>query len=408
VFRRLPDLRELKDAPIEEKMAVRRELLREGVELQGWWMREILATPAPLTERMTLFWHNHFTSSLQKVKAPQLLYRQNLLLRTQALGNFRSLLHGIARDPAMIVYLDGFANRQAHPNENFARELLELFTLGEGHYGEQDVKEAARAFTGWSIERDSGAFRQRWPWHDRGQKTFLGQRGDFDGDDVLDIILEQPQTAQFIVEKLWREFVSPTPDAAQVQRIAARFRRDWQIAPVLEALLTSPQFRDPANGGSLIKSPVDLVAGTLRTLQVPVDDGRFPALVCAQLGQALFNPPNVKGWPGGDAWINSATLVAREQFLDSLSRGFNDGTPMEVGMAGGKNGLLRAALAQRLRTSAQGLDVERYLADFTQRHPPAETQALLLATAPVLPADRAAAPAERLRALLLDPAYQLK
>jgi uncharacterized protein (DUF1800 family) len=419
----LPRFRKLKDAPPEEKKAYVQDAIRKGFELQGWWMREMVDTPTPLAEQMTLFWHNHFTSSFQKVKVPVLLYRQNVTLRRYALGNFRDMLHAIAHDPAMIVFLDNVSNRDSHPNENFARELMELFTLGIGHYGEDDVKEAARAFTGWALDRNTGNFRKVHFWHDRGKKTFLGQTGRFDGDDILDIILAQPQTATFIVDKLWRAYVSPDPDPQQTQALAAQFHRDYEIAPLMAALLKTPQFRAAANAGTLTKSPVDLVAGTLRTFGVTLDDGRFPALVCARLGQALFNPPNVKGWPGGDAWINSQTLVARHQFLESLSRGFNIGGDARMAVMRAaekadanqdnvKGGGMRARLAAQVMRSAQALDMEHYLGAFSQQHSPTQAQSVLLAIPPVIPPATPTTtdvdPAEQLRALLLDPAYQLK
>jgi len=172
-----------------ERQAFRAQVRAHGFALKGWWYQEMLSTDTPLTERLTLFWHNHFTSSLQKVKWPPLLYRQNLLLRQHAMGNFRALLPAVAKDPAMILYLDSQTNRQSAPNENFARELLELFTLGEGHYSEQDIKEAARAFTGWEVERRTGRFRFNARAHDDGQKTFLGRRGPLNGEAILDILL---------------------------------------------------------------------------------------------------------------------------------------------------------------------------------------------------------------------------
>src|SRR6202158_6239618 len=192
-----------------EKKMFQQEEVREGLELRGWWVGEMLSTPSPLTERMTLFWHNHFVSSQQKVKLAELMYRQNVTLRANALGNFADLLHAIARDPAMVIYLDNAQNRKGSPNEHFAREGVELFTLGEGHYSEQDIKEAARAFTGWSLDRQTGQFVFRRFIHDDGAKTVLGRTCNFDGDQVLDILLGEPATAEFIVRKLWREFVSP-------------------------------------------------------------------------------------------------------------------------------------------------------------------------------------------------------
>jgi uncharacterized protein (DUF1800 family) len=304
-----------------EKKQFQQEQIREGLELRGWWVNEMLTTTSSLTERMTLFWHNHFVSSQQKVKLAQLMYRQNVTLRAQALGNFGDLLHAAARDPAMVIYLDSARNRKGTPNENFAREVMELFTLGEGNYGEQDIKEAARAFTGWSLDRDSGQFVFRRFIHDYGTKTVLGRTGNLDGDDVLDVLLAKAQTAEFVTRKLWREFVSPDPDPSEVKRIAARFRDSrYDIKVALYELLTSDAFYAGENRGVLIKSPVDLVVGTLKQFDLKPGEPVPFAVAAAAMGQNLFSPPNVKGWPGGEAWINTSTLLARKAFLDRVFR----------------------------------------------------------------------------------------
>lgn len=315
-----PDRRELEKLPEaerQEKMRERQRLMRQrGLELKGWWINEMVVTPTPLTERMTLFWHNHFTSEMRKVKSAQVMWRQNQLLRSEALGNFETLLRAIAKDPAMVIYLDGATNRKGKPNENFARELLELFTLGEGHYTEQDIKEAARAFTGWSVNRYDGSFKYRRRMHDGGPKVFMERAGDFNGDDILTIVLEQPRTATYLVEKLWREFISPTPDATEVERLAEVLREErYEIKPVLFELLTCKAMRDPANRGTLIKSPIDLVVGTSRSFGVKLADPRVLWRAANTQGQNLFDPPNVKGWPGGEAWVDSNTLLVRRSFL---------------------------------------------------------------------------------------------
>lgn len=305
-----------------ERQEYQRRLIGQGRDLKSWWMAEMLTTTSPLTEKMVLFWHNHFTSSLRKVRMPLLMYRQHMTLRRHALGNFRELLQAVARDPAMLVYLDGAASRKGQPNENFARELMELFTLGEGRYSEQDVKEAARAFTGWSIDRDSGEFLFRPMLHDGGEKTVLGVSGAHDGAAVLAILLARPETAEFIVSKLWREFVSTEPDRAEVRRIAGLFRSSgYDIKTALRELLVSDAFYAPRNRGNLVKSPVDLVVGTLRQFRMAVADPLPYVLTAGRLGQDLFAPPNVKGWPGGDAWINATTLLSRRQFLENVFRG---------------------------------------------------------------------------------------
>jgi uncharacterized protein (DUF1800 family) len=309
----------------DERQAQRQQQLREGLEIKAWWMREMLETNTPLTERMTLFWHNHFATSMQKVGRSQAMWSQHLQLRGQAVGSFRTLLHAIAKDPAMLVYLDGNNNRKEAPNENFAREVMELFTLGEatqgGGYTEQDIKEVARSFTGWSVERDDFSFKFRKPQHDTASKTVLNRTGNFDGDEVLDILIEQPATARFIVGKLWREFVSPTPDQTRVDQIAQQFgRSNFSIQVALTELLMSDAFWDDKNRGSLIKSPVDLVVGTVRQFGFSYNDVLPFVLKVDQLGQNLLMPPNVKGWPGYTDWINATTLLERKRFSEQLFR----------------------------------------------------------------------------------------
>ncbi|MBS0321790.1 MAG: DUF1800 domain-containing protein [Proteobacteria bacterium] len=342
-----------KDATPEERKAFVKTQLTEGLALRGWWIEEMLATPSPLTERMTLFWHNHFVSSQQKVRVARLMYRQNATFRANALGNFGTLLHAASKDAAMVVYLDSVQNRKGTPNENFAREVMELFTLGEGHYSEQDVKEAARAFTGWSLERGTGDFTFRPRLHDDGIKVVLGTRGNLDGDQVLDILLAQPSTATFVTTKLWREFVSPDPDAADVARIAAHFRASrYDIKVALRDLLTDDAFYAKANRATLTKSPVDIVVGTLHTLGIdPAQPAPF-AVIAAGMGQNLFAPPNVKGWPGGEDWINTNSLLARKQFLLRIAQADKaplvpSTAPMMMGGTDGDGGNAMVAVPAR-------------------------------------------------------------
>ncbi|MEE9141886.1 MAG: DUF1800 domain-containing protein [Gammaproteobacteria bacterium] len=312
-------MRQMSQATRQQLMRKRRQ---HGMELKAWWYQEMLTTDSPLTERMTLFWHNHFTSDMRKVRMPQLLYRQNVLLREQAFGNFGDLLHAILKDPAMLVYLDNVTNFAGNPNENLARELMELFTLGEGNYNEHDVKAAARALSGRSIDRQTMAYRFYPRRHDATTKRILGSTGRFDGDDLADILLEQPHTARFITEKLWREFISPVPDDAEVNRLAAVFRDEkYEIKPLLIEMFTSDAFLDPVNRGTLVKSPVELLVGTLRIAGNREVDGERLARAGMVLGQDIFNPPNVKGWPGGNAWITANTLLAREELLSRFTRG---------------------------------------------------------------------------------------
>ena len=296
-----PDWRAIRTMDPNARAAFFKSLRERRLPLKMWWFGEMLRTDSPLTERMVLFWHNHFTSSLNKVRWPHLLYHQNALFRRLATGNFAELLRAVARDRAMLLYLDSQTNRVGQANENFARELLELFTLGEGQgYTERDIREAARAFTGWMVNPGTGEFTVARRFHDTGSKTFLGRTGRFDGDDIIDIVLDQPRIAEHICEILWRAFVSDTPDAGAVRRLAAVFRRSgYELRPTLRALFLSAEFRAPANRGVLTKSPVDVVAGTLRFMDALDIDRKKGVRVLRAMGQDLFDPPNVKGWPGG-------------------------------------------------------------------------------------------------------------
>lgn len=397
-------------------------LVREqAVELRNWWVEEMLVTDQPLVEKMTLFWHNHFTSSVQKVRYVPALYRQNALFRREALGNFARLLRAVARDPAMLIYLDGVRNVARQPNENFARELLELFTLGEGHYSEADIKNAARAFTGWSMDRDSGQFVDRLQQHDGSAKTFLGQTGNFTGDDVITILLRQPRTAETIVEKLWREFVSLKPDPAEVTRLAGIFRSNgYEMKPLLRAMFLSPAFRDPANRGALIKSPVELIVGTIHVMGIPVPDNTQLVRMMAGLGQSPFDPPNVKGWPGGESWITTNTLLLRQQFMRRIIEASTvasmDGN---MGRPGRRMDRRQQVDGQMMDKSMEKLPVEgrsvREAAGEARLGPALEGvdgPTLIRTLLPHKPIDMVntagQSPGTVVAAALLDPAYQLK
>ena len=237
----------------EQKSIFNRARDAEAAELKAWWWQELIATPSPFTERLVLFWHGHFTSAMDKVRAPNYLFAQNALLRAHALGSFRALLHAVARDPAMVRYLDSLNNRKAGPNENFARELLELFTLGEGHYTEADIKAAARAFAGWHNDERAGVFRFNVREIDDGEKSFLGRSGPLTGDDVIDAILEKPQVARFVTRKLWLELVSDAPEPRELERLATVFRSsDYSIARLMRAMLTSVEFWAPRSRATLV------------------------------------------------------------------------------------------------------------------------------------------------------------
>lgn len=408
--------RAFRAASPEERRRMQESEIRHGLELRAWWVGEMLDSPSQLNERMTLFWHGHFTSSQQKVRMVQLMVRQNQLLRRHAMGNFAELLHAVSKDPAMLVYLDSASNRRGRPNENFAREVMELFTLGEGRYREADVREAARAFTGWSIDPDTGEYLWRAMAHDAGEKTVLGRTGNFDGDAVLDILLAQPRTAEHIVEKLWREFISQRPEQAEVARIATAFRASrYDIRGALRALLMSGAFWAPDNRGNMMKSPADLVVGTMRKFEIPVGDPLPLALLMAGLGQNLFSPPNVKGWPGGTQWVNSSTLLARKQFVERLFR--EEDAPQERRVAndfGAAKGIARLSPAERdrLNRSVAGMrfDSEKWLAYFpvTLAGDGEPVRRVVLAGEPAGGLPAMMANRELVRLLALDPVFQLK
>jgi uncharacterized protein (DUF1800 family) len=294
-------------------------------ELRGWWLYRMLHSPYPLREKMTLFWHNHFATSVVKVASTVLMAQQNELLRKHALGKFRPFLLEMSQDPAMLVWLDSNGNVKGKPNENYARELMELFSLGVGHYTEKDIREAARAFTGWHTDNDAFAFRA--DEHDGGPKTVLGQSGNWDGGDVVRIVLEQPATPLFLVRKLYHFLVSENaqPSDAFLQPLADGLRKsDFDLALVLRAILQSRHFYSAHAFRQRIKSPVEFALGAAiaavpaRPIPVPPE-----AMVdrLEAMGQVLFAPPNVKGWPGGKAWLNTSTVLARHNFAEGVTAG---------------------------------------------------------------------------------------
>jgi hypothetical protein len=298
----------------------------ETQRLGVWWAERMLTTPRPLEEKLTLFWHGHFATGANKVRDARMMRQQNDMLRRRASGRLRDLLAGILEDPAMLVFLDNGENIKAHPNENFGRELLELFTMGVGNYSERDVREAARAFTGWT--NDVLAFKFDREQHDFGPKTFLGATGPFNGTEVIDRILEQPVTGEFVAGKIYRYFVREDVTPAVRTELGRQFKASgYQLKPLLERIFLSKDFYAPPSVGTQIKSPVVLVVSTYKKLglrQLPTipDFGRLTG----SLGQTLFDPPNVAGWAGGRTWITPATLLQRGNlFRDVLmadARGF--------------------------------------------------------------------------------------
>ncbi len=300
---------------------------RSMVDLTVWWLDRMARTAAPLQEKLTLFWHGHFTSSFGDVHDAIAMYTQNQLFRTYAAGNFTSLIDGVARDPAMLRYLNNDENRLGHPNENWARELMELFAMGIGHYAETDVKESARAWTGWTL-RDYRSYVDRRTFafkpllHDSGTKVFLGQTGTWDGTDIMRVILAHPATPQWIAGKLARFFVSPQPDPDLVDAMAQQLlAAGYEIGPVLRALFRSRAFYRPDVMYAQVKSPAQFVVGAVRHLGIADPDWPRLAQAMAQMGQRLFFPPTVAGWHGDAEWMNAGTVFVRTDVAAGLVTG---------------------------------------------------------------------------------------
>jgi uncharacterized protein (DUF1800 family) len=337
---------------------MQQENRQRSVESQGWWFRRMLVTKAPLREKMTLFWHDHFATSIQKVKLPVLMMMQNGLFREHAFGNFRELTQKIVRDPAMMLYLDTQRSSKAMPNENFAREVMELFTLGEGNYTEEDVKEAARAFTGYRLNRLNGDVIQSAKQWDEGEKTIFGTTDTYNGKDVVNLIFKKDACAVFMAGKFWEFFAYENPPEAAVMDLAETFRRaDYEVKPLLREIFLSREFYGEKSMGTQIKSPVQYLLQMLKELEVADPPPGLPLMGQTQLGQVLFMPPNVAGWDWGKAWINTNTLLTRYNIAGSLIKGRG------VGMArnGGMSKLVKKGMESRRRMGgrAMGPDFSR-------------------------------------------------
>lgn len=292
----------------EQKKKLRQQSKEDIKNLNLRWLSEMVNSEQQLREKMSLFWHGHFAS-----RNINILYQQQLLdiIRRNALGNFGDLLIEVSKSAAMINFLNNNQNRKGHPNENFAREVMELFTMGRGNYTETDIKEAARAFTGWGATL-SGEFVFRKFQHDNGAKTILGKTGNFSGEEVLKLLLDQPQTAHFICRKIYRFFVNEEVDESRVKVLSDRFfQSNYNIASLMNELFTSDWFYDEKNIGKKIKSPVELLVGIQRVLPLQWQNPDVQLLIQRLLGQLLFYPPNVAGWPGGKTWIDSSSLMLR-------------------------------------------------------------------------------------------------
>ncbi len=315
-------------ARLQEERQRRERLDRQQLrELQRWWLTRMIETSRPLEEKLTLFWHGHFATSYRGVEDSFHMYMQNLMFRTNGMGSFRDLLKGLIRDPAMLKYLNNDRSRKGKPNENLAREIMELFSLGLGNYSEDDIKEGARALTGYTFKDDDFEFDQR--NHDNGSKAILGHKGNLDGDEFVEAILSNPACAPFVVRRLYNFFVAdvppderggdsalPTPQRAVLRNLSNELRsRNYFVKPVLKKLFLSEHFYSPAFLGQQIKSPAQLVVGSIRSLNTPVRDLNILLDAMDRMGQNLMMPPSVKGWDGGRAWVNTTTMFVRQNVL---------------------------------------------------------------------------------------------
>jgi uncharacterized protein (DUF1800 family) len=303
---------------------------KQIAQMERWWLQRMVSTPRPLEEKLTLFWHGHFATGYRTIENSYHMYLQNMMFRKNALGNFKEdLVRGIIHDPAMIKYLNNNQNRKQAPNENLARELMELFTLGEGEgYTEDDIKEGARALTGYNIEDDGFAMQTR--QHDTGTKRIFGRTGNFDGDDFVNLIFTRSSASTFITEKLYKFFVNDLPHGettdskSYIRLLSTVFKRSgWEIQPVIETMFMSEHFYDESNINAIIKSPIQLIVQAARTLNPPQRKKMAQTLAIASdvMGQRLFAPPSVKGWDGGRTWINTSTMFMRQNTLLYLLTG---------------------------------------------------------------------------------------
>jgi uncharacterized protein (DUF1800 family) len=352
-------------APLADSIAAGNNL----AQLRAWWVSRMLYTPHPLREKMTLFWHNHFATSNAKVRNTRFMLGQYDLLLKHALGNFAELLRAISYDPAMLVWLDGQGSRKGNPNENYARELMELFSLGIGHYSEKDIREAAKAFTGWEIAGNEAKFHP--DRFDDTEKTVLGQKGNWKPDDIVRICLEQKSAPLFIAGKLWRFLISDTVPATPelLEPLADRFHQSgYDFAALVKTVLSSNLFFSEKIYRTKIKSPVDFALGIVRGLEGRIGSSAL-ANSLEQLGQNLFNPPSVKGWDGGTAWLNGQTVLFRQNLALAL-------TSTEDPRFGARTD--PAALARRHGVSGDEELVDFFLGLFLQKDVPAESRERLL------------------------------
>lgn len=330
------DIGKVQQLTKEEKVQMRKQSARDLKSLNLAWLDEMVNSQAQLREKMSLFWHGHFACRVINI-----FFQQQLLdvIRRNALGNFGDLLREVSKSPAMLSFLNNQQNKKQHPNENFAREVMELFTMGRGNYSENDIKESARAFTGWGFNL-AGEFVERKFAHDNGQKTFLGRSGNFDGDDIIDIILEQKATATFITRKIYRYFVNEELDEDHIAHLAERFHQsNYDLSALMNDIFSSDWFYDEKNIGTRIKSPVELLVGIRRMIPIEMKRPEVQLLFQRTMSQYLFYPPNVAGWPGGKNWVDSSSLMLRMRLAQIITMGnkFNLAPKSDDDVMMGKN-----------------------------------------------------------------------
>jgi uncharacterized protein (DUF1800 family) len=318
-----------KTASLSERQAVNVELRAGLMALQEWWMQRMVATSTPLREKLTLFWHGHFATGASKVRDPKLMYLQNQLFRTQGGGSFEALTQAVAKDGAMMFWLDTETDKRAHPNENFARELMELFTIGIGNYTQNDVTAGARSFTGWTYSRRSYRYFFQAAQHDYGTKVFLGRSGAFNGTDIISILVNKPESARFVLAKMWSHFAYPVaPGDPVVDDLIGAYGSGFDVAASLRAIFLHPKFRSAQTRTGLVKQPIEYLAGIARALGLDAGGssseaggGRLTlARLATALGQEPFNPPSVGGWGQNSYWLDTATAAVRLEAALGLAR----------------------------------------------------------------------------------------
>jgi uncharacterized protein (DUF1800 family) len=350
-----------KAAEVKNPGLLRDELrtqMQHLMDLRGWWIERMVKGPRPLQEKLTLFWHGHFATSMQKVRDAYLMWLQNETFRRNASGNWLTMLTEVTKDPAMLIWLDQTRSRKEHPNENYAREVMELFTLGEGHYTEKDVAEAARAFTGLAYDRPRQVSTYRPFIHDSGVKTFLGKTGPFTCENILQQITDHPQSTRFIAARLWNFFAGQTPSEEMITALAAVFHANGNnFKPLLAVMFRCEEFYAEPIVRNQVKSPVQWLVGSLRMLECDLPPALFAANLMQNLGQDLFAPPNVKGWDGGLSWITMNNLLARYNYAEMLVFG-----KARVNLTGKKSGLKFVENRfNRMNATGTPVDVKRLL-----------------------------------------------